>query len=888
MAQLPEGTVTFLFTDIEGSTRLVQDLGERFRPVLEIHHSILRRAIVAHHGIEVSTEGDAFFAVFSSAVHAMNATIDAQRELAATDWPDHLGIHVRMGLHTGEGQLGGDNYLGVDVNRGARIAAAGHGGQVLLSASTRALVASAMPEGVLLRDLGQHRLKDLREPEHLSQLVITGLPADFPALRSLDASPTNLVVPETALIGRDRELAELLALLAGPRMVTLTGPGGIGKTRLALELGRQVLIRFSDGVFFVPLETFTEASNVPVAVGQAIGVRPAVQREPEDALIEHLADRQLLLILDNLEQLVGAAPLVARFLARATRLRIVVTSRIPLHLSGEQEYPVSPLAVPDAEASVGLEVLARVAAVALFVERARRSRPDFQLTDGNAAAVAAICRRLDGLALAIELAAARVKILSPSMILARLDHALPLLSGGSLDLPARQRTLRAAIDWSCRLLTSDEQTFFRRLTVFSGGWTVDAAERVAAPAGELGIDALDGLTALVDQSLVRLTTDGPSGDSRFEMLQLIREYGTDLLVESDEAATVARRHVDWVLALVEAAAPVLESGADLGWLDRLSAEHDNVRAALRWCVQEGEQESGLRLASAVWRFWQQRGHTREGRGWFERLLPTVEPRGPLDAGVLAAAHTAAGGLAYWQNDLDEAERLYGSALELDRASERSDRLGDDLYNLGFVAMARGDLDRARRRFAESADLFVAAGKSARLGDTTAVRGAVELRAGNFEQARDWTREARRLQLELGNQRRATDAAMVLSYIHFRLGDASAAREGLLTALDETREMGDVGRWPLLLEVGAAMALDARRPREVLLLAAASAHRRARMGGGPPNFLTNLEQMVADARAMTLEHDGPGAADEAWAQGEGLEDDALAALLGHVDSAPSAG
>ena len=888
MAQLPVGTVTFLFTDIEGSTRLVQELGERFRETLRIHHAILRRAIVAHEGVEVSTEGDAFFAVFPSAVQAVNATIDAQGALAAADWPDALAIRVRMGLHTGEAELGGDNYLGVDVNRAARIAAAGHGGQVLLSDSTRALVEPALAQDVLLRDLGIHRLKDLRAPEHLWQLVIAGLPGEFPPIRTLSVSPTNLPAPDSALIGRDRELAELSDLLGAGRLVTLTGPGGIGKTRLALEHGTRALGRFDHGVFFVPLETFTEASNVAVAIGQAIGVRPVGQREPEEALLDYLADRELLLVLDNLEQLAGAGAFVGRLLARAARLRVVVTSRMPLHLSGEQEYPVSPLAVPDAQAGGGLDVLIRVAAVALFVERARRVRPDFQLTDDNAAAVAAICRRLDGLALAIELAAARVKVLSPGMMLARLDQALPMLTGGSFDLPARQRTLRAAIDWSCRLLAGDEQTFFRRLTVFSGGWTVDAAERVAAPVGELGLDVLDGLGALVDQSLVRQATDGPSGELRFEMLQLIREFGADLLAGSDEAATIGRRHVDWVLGIVEAAGPVLESGADQGWLDRLSAEHDNLRAALRWCAEHDELEIGLRLAGAVWRFWQQRGHAREGRDWFERLLPAGEGPETVDPGVLSAAWTAAGGLAYWQNDLDAAERRYVSALDVDTAAGRSDRLGDDAYNLGFVAMARGDLDTARQRFAESADLFVAAGKSARLGDTTAVRGAVEMRAGNYALARDWTREARRLQLALGNQRRATDAAMILGYIEFRLGNADAAREGLLTAVAETRAMGDVARWPLLLEAGAAMALSEGRAREALLLAAASAARRANLGGGPPNFLADVEQIVAEARAAVEAHDGPGAVEEVRTTGERLDEDALAALLGGSAPLPPAG
>jgi len=890
MRSLPIGTVTFLFTDIEGSTRLVQELGDRFRPVLETHHGILRRAIAARRGVEVSTEGDAFFAVFPSALDAVNATIDAQRELAATAWGDGLAIRVRMGLHTGDGELGGDNYAGVDVNRAARIAAAAHGGQVLVSASTRALVEPVLPDTVLLRDLGQHRLKDLRAPEHLHQLVIDGLPGDFPALRTLDASPTNLVAPATPLVGRNHELAELSDLLAASRLLTLTGPGGTGKTRLSIEMGSRARDRFSDGVFFVALETFSERSVVTGAVAQAVGARAPGQREPEDALVEHLAERQLLLILDNFEQVIAAVPLVVRLLVGAARLRIVVTSRIPLHISGEQEYPVPPLTVPDAKAAGGVEVLSRVEAVALFMACARRVQPSFQLNDNNVGAVAAICRRLDGLPLAIELASAQVRLLSPNAILTRLEQALPMLGHGRVDQPARQQTLRAAVEWSYLLLDEAQQALFRRLTVFSGGWTVDAAEQVSAPIGEAEphLDVLDGLDALVDQSLVRPAPDSPPDDPRFEMLQLIREYGAGRLAGTVEGAIIGRRHAEWALALAEEAQPALEGGTDFGWLDRLSREHDNLRAALRWSVDHNEREIGLRQLTAVWRFWQLRGHLREGREWFERLMPAANEGATVDAGVLAAAHTAAGGLAYWQNALDHAGAHYGAALDLDRAHDRSDRLGDDVYNLAFVAMVSGDLDTARQRFLESAGLFVAAGQSARLADTTAARGTVEMRAGNLEGGRDLVEEGRRLQLKEGNQRRATDAAMVLSNIYFRLGDAAKAREWILTALTEAAEMGDVARWPLMLDLGVVMASKAGRPRDALRLAGASAKRRADMGGGAPNVITDTQQAVLEARATVEELDGPDAVNQAWAEGERLGDEALTALLGVADSIGAAG
>jgi predicted ATPase/class 3 adenylate cyclase len=877
MPTLPVGDVTFLLTDIEGSTRLVHELGSEFKPVLERHHAILRRAIDDNRGLEVSTEGDAFFAVFQSAADAVGAAVSGQRALAAETWPTGVSVLVRMGLHTGEAVLGGDNYMGVDVHRAARIAGAAHGGQVLMSETTRALVDGHLADGVGLRDLGRHRLKDLPEPEHLHQLVIAGLRDGFPAPRSADVTPTNIVSPPTALVGRDRELSELEEFLASTRLLTLTGPGGTGKTRLATELGARAAGRFRDGVFLVPLETFEERSPAAGEIGQTIGARLPGQRDPEDNLVEYVAEREIALVLDNLEQLAAAGELVSRLLASAPGLRVVATSRIPLHVSGEQEYPVPPLEVPGVDGIANLDDLARVEAVALFVDRARRAKPDFRLTASEAAAVAAICRRLDGLPLAIELAAARVKIFSPTALLGRLDHALPLLGTGNVDVPARQRTLRAAIEWSCTLLGPSEQALFRRLTVFSGGWTVDAADEVVAP-GELGIDVVDGLTSLVDHSLVRTLPDDSSGDTRFDMLQLIREYGAERLAETDDDQIVGRRHADWILRLTASAAPIIEMGRDPAWLDRLAREHDNIRAALRWAIASGDLEIGLRIAAATWRFWQQRGHNREGREWFDRLWPADADASQIAPEVMADAHTAIGGLAYWQDRLDEAEAHYRAAHDLDRQLDRTDRIGNDIYNLGFISMFNRDLDGARRLFDESAALFTAAGQLERLADTTIVRGAVEMRAENYEDARTWTLEGRKLHLEQGNQTRATDGAMVLSYIHLALDDLPATTAWLRTAVDETIEAGYVARWPLIFDVGVALNLKRQRPLDALRLAGASSRRRTALGGGAPTFFINREEVLADARRAAIEQFGEAAADQAWSEGEVLDQDALIALI----------
>ncbi|MGH9249334.1 MAG: adenylate/guanylate cyclase domain-containing protein, partial [Acidimicrobiales bacterium] len=452
MAAPPTGTVTFLFTDIEGSTGLLQALGETYRSAQDRHDEIIRTAVSAEDGHVVRTAGDSFLVTFPSPVPAVRAAVAAQRKLVANDWPAGSHLRVRIGLHTGQGVLGGDDYIGIDIHRAARIAAAAHGGQVLLSEATRALVRHDLPDGVTLRDLGEHRLKDIAHTERLFDLVIDGLPSDFQPIRSLGARPNNLPLQLTSFVGRADEIARAVQLLDGHRLVTLTGPGGAGKTRLALEVAAEVLSSFEDGAYFVDLAPVSDHAQVPSVLAQVLGIGERPGRELVDTLVDGLAVKDILLVLDNFEHVLPAAWVAERLLGAAPGLRILVTSRAPLRIYGEQEHQVPPLALPDADQPHELDVLSRCEAIALFVERAHAARPEFVLTDENAHVVTDVCTRLDGLPLAIELAASRVNVLTPRAIRSRLAEGPDLLTASARNLPARQRTLRATIGWSCGLL----------------------------------------------------------------------------------------------------------------------------------------------------------------------------------------------------------------------------------------------------------------------------------------------------------------------------------------------------------------------------------------------------------------------------------------------------
>jgi predicted ATPase/class 3 adenylate cyclase len=617
MAELPSGTVTFLFTDVEGSTWLLTRLRGRYAEVLAEHQHVLRAAFDEHHGREVHTEGDAFFVAFARASDAIGAAVAGQRALASRRWPDGVELRVRMGVHTGEAEVRLDDYVGLDVHRAARICAAGHGGQVLISSSTRELVGDELPGDVALRDLGEHRVKDLDRPEHLFQLVVGDLPADFPPLASLSpgSGGTNGLPPlPNRTIGRADDVRAIADRLRvdGVRLLTLTGPGGVGKTRLGLEAARAVQPQFAAGARFVSLAAVRRAEDVPAAIIQSLGMLPLSGESPEQTVTRFLSAKQLLLVLDNVEHLLAAAPFVSELLGACPALTVLATSREALALAAEQRYPVAPLALPLDEDDA--ESLPRVPAVALFCERARAHDPDFRLDDLNAVAVADICRRVDGLPLAIELAAARCGLLSPSEIAERLDAALGALGVGARDAPARQQTLRGTIDWSHDLLSDAEKQCFARFAVFAGGATVEAAETITAA----GLDTLDGLVA---KSLLvrRQHADAPT---QLGMLETIRAYATERLVTVADHEAVCERHYRHYLALAE------RHGTDRAlWgtggkehLAQLDAEIDNLLAALGWAVGQASAERALAMAAALSGYWLMRDRYADAMAWIDRAL----------------------------------------------------------------------------------------------------------------------------------------------------------------------------------------------------------------------------------------------------------------------------
>jgi predicted ATPase/Tfp pilus assembly protein PilF len=812
---LPTGTVTFLFTDIEGSTRLLHELGDAYVEALAEHRRVLREAFGRYGGVEVDTQGDAFFVAFARASDALSAASAAQSALAGP-------IRVRMGLHTGEPVITDEGYVGIEVHRAARIAAAGHGGQVLMSQSTHDLVAADA-----LKDLGEHRLKDLTAPERIYQLG----DGEFPPLQSLNQ--TNLPVQPTPLVGRKDELDEILALFRRDdvRLLTLTGPGGAGKTRLALQAAAELVEDYPGGAWFVPLASVTDVEFVLPTIATTLGVK--------DGLGDQLPERKTLLVLDNLEHLVEAGPRLAELLAAAPQVAILATSRERLALAAEYEYVVPTLSVADA--------------VALFVARARQLDPRFEPGDR----VAEICRRLDRLPLALELAAARVKVLTAGQILSRLERRLDLLGTGTRDLPERQRTLRNTIAWSYGLLDEMERSLFARLAVFPGSFDLEAAEDVAAA-------DLDTLQSLVDKSLLRRTRAG-----RFFMLETISDYAVEQLEQTGVGDSIRLRHVEHFLALAERAAVELRGPNQTVWLSRLDAEHDNFRSALTWLGGADEAELELRLSIALTRFWYVRGHVSEARSWLEKVLAanlvlavSAEQPAPLRAQVV----TSAAAFALIQGDYPEATRLSEESLQLARGQADPGRIANALSNLGAVVLASGDTTRARPLLEEAAAL------SRELDEKPVVARAINnlgdfaLTAGEYARAETLFRESLVLLRELGDTSNVARSLFNLGAAALQLGRHAEALSRFRESIALSREMEDKEDLAWCLEGFAALAVAEGNPeRAARLLGAAEGLLDAMAGEFKPFERLLHEGTVAATRSQLTRR----SFDVARAEGESL-------------------
>ena len=858
MISIPSGTVTFLFTDIEGSTKLAQEHPDQWESLRERHHAILQSAMDALDGYVFQVIGDAFCVAFRTASNAANAAIDSQRKLQRESWGE-TSIKVRMGIHTGEAELQakGDyrGYLAMSLVQ--RLMSAGHGGQILLSNATENLLRGQLSKDITLRDMGEHKFKDVAQLVRVFQVVAPGLQQEFPALRAPDVYPNNLPTQLTSFIGRTKELADVKKFLRDAHILTLIGPGGTGKTRLSIQAASQMLDQYPDGIWLVELAPISDALLVPRTAAVAIGLREEPQRPVMDVLCDYLHDKRLLLVLDNCEHLVDASAKMAdKILRSAPNTRILASSREALRIGGEVTYRVPSLGLPDVHHLPPVESLSQYEAVKLFIDRAMNAVPTFSVTNENAPAVAQICDRLDGIPLAIELAVAKIRVLSVDQIAKRLDDRFRLLTGGSRSALEHHQTLRATIDWSYNLLPPAEQLLFSRLSVFMGGWTLEAAESVCSDALVNSKDVLDLLEHLINKSIVIMEEE--QYETRYNMLETMRQYAAEKLVEANAQF---RQHASYFLILAETIEPHLEKPEPASWLDRLEREHNNFRAALRWAREEEQMELGLRLTSALCLFWFMRGYLNEGLAQLGDFLSLSSST--IDATLRAEALDRAGMLARYQGDLKHAHELIAESLSLRRELGERHGVADSLSNLGFVVLHQGDFTQARQLYSEALSIHRELDNRQGIADSLSHLALMAFYESDYESAQAMDESSLAIWRGLGDQQGIAWALHRLGNVRLHQGKYTVAHGLFKESLAISNTIGF--KWGIVSAVeGLASLAASTKQAERCLLIAGGAFTLRQVIGVPLSSVAqeDFERMLAPARRLL----GDEIAKQVWAKG----------------------
>lgn len=861
MADQPTSTLTILFTDIEGSTRQWEADPAAMETAVRDHDQLLRRTIADHRGQFVKQTGDGVFAVFDDPAQALKAAVDAQESFSGPDWASFGPLQVRMGLHTGTAVARADDYFGRDVNRAAHLMSIGNGGQVLVSSVTAGLVKQSLPEGVSLGDLGVHRLRDLSEPIQIFQVASPSLASDFPPLRSLDEYPNNLPATLSSFVGRADVIASAVEHLESTRLLSLTGAGGSGKTRLALQVASEMLPGFGDGAWFVDLAGLSEPDLVPQQIATTLRVSEKAGREWIDVLTEYMARRNLLLVLDNCEHLLDAsAAAVSDLLQAAVDLKVLATTREPLNVPGEVSWRVPTMQLPAQSDEASLDELLGSEAVQLFVERALAARPDLELNDLDPSAIVEICRRLDGLPLALELAAARVRVLSVNDIARNLGDRFSLLSGGSRTALPRHRTLEGAVAWSYELLDEDEQELFRKLTVFNGGFDLDSAREVAGP------DALNGVSSLVEKSLVSARTTADI--TRYRMLETVAAFGHQRL--GQDFAAARNKHLEWATGLATSAAAELDGPKQAEWLDRVAGELDNLRGAMQWSLDGGDPLRGMIIAGSLYRFWYIRA-VREGRRWLDLLLE-ADPAAPPE--LRARVLFAAGSLIQSQGEYDLASGLLEESVQL--FAEQGARRGG-AYALHYLMRARWGAvpgDELREMIDEDIEGFRAVEDPVGIALTLVFDVLWHIQYGSLEDAEAAVPELVKLTDQIGAPQLLAHGAEVPAVVRWLKGDFDSSAELLNGAAGYYLQIGNQQCAAHCLENAAGWAQRSGRSREAATLLSSASALRLDTGIPTPIYeVLIFDEILAETKAE-LGDDFVNA----WEQGQELSmQDALELL-----------